>query len=380
MKIRILKTYLTKSIQNVSKAIPTRSAIPILNGIKLDVDSNGITLTASNMELTIQSFIPITEKEDTIVEISKMGSVVFPAKFFVEIVKKLPASKIDIEVKQNFQVFITAGTTQIELAGLNPEQFPFIPTIKSNETFAITSSILKNMIKKTVFSVSMTETAPILNGVCWSLQNNELKFIATDRHRLAYCSEIIDHAEKITLNNVVISGKCLNELSKIIPEEEMDIHVTVANNQILFEIGRVLFFTRLLEGNFPDTTKIIPTSQKTKLVVDTKTLNESIERAFLLSRDEKVNIVRVKTLNDNKIEVSSSCSDLGKVKEEIEVVESSGSAVDISFNSKYTLDVLKVIESEQIIINFTGGMQPIVLKPMHHNKNLYIILPYRTTN
>ncbi|MEK3784739.1 DNA polymerase III subunit beta [Paenibacillus sp. FSL K6-1230] len=380
MKISILKQALNESIQHVSKAISSRTTIPILSGIKLDVNHQGVTLTASDTDISIQSFIPIESGDQTIVKVDQPGSVVLPAKFFVEIIKKLPSQEVHMEVKDQFQTFIAAGATEIQMVGLDPEEFPVLPSIEENQMFSIPGDLLKNMIKQTVFSISSHETTPILTGVLWSLADNELKFVATDRHRLATRSAMLDSAEGIRFNNVVISGKTLNELSKIVPDQNTMVDIVVADSQVLFKIDRVLFYSRILDGTYPDTSRIIPTSYKTELMLDTKSLSESIDRAYLLSREEKTNIVRMQSIEQGGLEISSSSSELGKVREEVSVASFEGEPLKISFNSKYMLDVLKVIDSEQLVIAFTGIMSPIILKPTDESKALYIILPYRTTN
>ncbi|GIO93581.1 DNA polymerase III subunit beta [Paenibacillus lactis] len=380
MKISILKNVLNESIQHVSKAISSRTTIPILSGIKLDVTYSGVTLTASDTDISIQSFIPSEDEKQTIVQVERPGSVVLPAKFFVEIIKKLPSQEIHMEVKDQFQTFISAGATEIQMVGLDPDEFPVLPNIEGSQTISLPGDLLKNMIKQTVFSISTHETTPILTGVLWSLNNNELKFTATDRHRLATRSANIEGVDDISFNNVVIAGKTLNELSKIIPDQNTLVDIVVADNQVLFKIDRVLFYSRILDGIYPDTSRIIPTTHKTELVLDTKKLSESIDRAYLLSREEKTNIVLLQTMENGGIEISSSSSELGKVREELDLIEFKGDPLRISFNSKYMLDVLKVVESEQLMIAFMGVMSPIILKPLDDSKSQYIILPYRTAN
>ncbi len=380
MKISILKNVLNESIQHVSKAISSRTTIPILSGIKLDVTYSGVTLTASDTDISIQSFIPSEDEKHTIVQVERPGSVVLPAKFFVEIIKKLPSQEIHMEVKDQFQTFISAGATEIQMVGLDPDEFPVLPNIEGSQTISLPGDLLKNMIKQTVFSISTHETTPILTGVLWSLNNGELKFTATDRHRLATRSANIEGVDDISFNNVVIAGKTLNELSKIIPDQNTLVDIVVADNQVLFKIDRVLFYSRILDGIYPDTSRIIPTTHKTELVLDTKKLSESIDRAYLLSREEKTNIVLLQTMESEGIEISSSSSELGKVREELDLIEFKGDPLRISFNSKYMLDVLKVVESEQLMIAFMGVMSPIILKPLDDSKSQYIILPYRTAN
>ncbi|MHA0857576.1 DNA polymerase III subunit beta [Paenibacillus sp. CMAA1364] len=379
MKIKILKDYLNESIQQVHKAISSRTTIPILSGIKLDVTHQGVTLTASDTDISIQSFIPIEDDKGIIVQIEQTGSVVLPAKFFAEIIKKLPSQDIHMEVKEQFHTLISSGATEIQMVGLDPEEFPILPAIEGNQTVSIPGDLLKDMIKQTGFSISTHETTPILTGVLWNLENNELKFTATDRHRLATRSAYLNAAD-IKFNNVVIAGKTLNELSKIVPDQNTLVDIVVSDNQVLFKIDHVLFYSRILEGIYPDTSRIIPTTYKTELIVDTKKLSESIDRAYLLSKEEKTNIVRLQTLEQGGIEISSSSTELGKVREELELVDFKGDPLRISFNSKYMLDVLKVVESQQLMIAFTGVMSPIVLKPMDDSQSLFVILPYRTNN
>ena len=207
------------------------------------------------------------------------------------------------------------------------------------------------MIKQTVFSISTHETTPILTGVLWSLNDNELKFTATDRHRLATRSAQLDNAQDISFNNVVIAGKTLNELSKIIPDQNTLVDIVVADNQVLFKIDRVLFYSRILDGIYPDTSRIIPTSHKTELVLDTKI--KRVDRPRLPAQRGETNIVLLQTMEQGGIEISSSSSELGKVREELDLIDFKGAA-RISFNSKYMLDVLKVVESEQLMIAFMG--------------------------
>lgn len=380
MKIRILKHELNESIQHVSKAISSRTTIPILTGIKLEVNFQGMTLTASDTDISIQAFIPAEDHDKQIVQIERPGSVVLPAKFFVEIIKKLPSQEIEMEVKEGFQTLIRSGSTDIQMVGLDPEEFPVLPSIEEDQIIMIPGDLLKNMIKQTAFSISTNETSPILTGILWNLSDNQFKFVATDRHRLASRTAVLDDADDIRFSNIVISGKTLNELSKIIPDQNTMIEIVVADNQVLFKIDRILFYSRILDGTYPDTSKIIPTTYKTELVLDSKQLSDSIDRAYLLSREEKTNIVRLQTMDDGTIEISSSSSELGKVTEQLEVAKFEGDPLRISFNSKYMLDVLKVVESQQLHIGFTGAMSPIIIKPLDESQSLYLILPYRTTN
>jgi len=378
MKLTILRNELNDAIQQVSKAVPTRTTIPILNGIKIEVGSRGVTLTASDTDISIQSFIPLEAGERTIATVERTGSVVLPAKFFVEIVKKLPQEEVHIEVGDRFQTQIVSGATDIQLVGLDPEEYPILPAIQEDKVFSIPGDLLKNLIRQTVFAVSANESSPILTGVLWNLQNGEFKMTATDRHRLSTCKAAMD--TDVSFSGVVLSGKTLNELSKIIPDQNVLVDIVVSESQVLFKLGNVLFYARMLDGTYPDTSKIIPHAFKTELILDTRMLSDAIDRAYLLSREEKTNIVRLTTLEDGGVEISSSSSEFGRVQEQLSVVSGSGEPLRIAFNSKYMLDALKVIDSEQLFVGFTGAMSPIIIKPRDDENSLHLILPYRTTN
>jgi DNA polymerase-3 subunit beta len=379
MKLTIRKDELNDAIQQVSKAVSTRPAIPILGGIKFDATHQGVTLTASDTDISIQSFIPVETGEIVVAKIDKPGSVVLPAKFFVEIVKKLPADDLEIEVKEHHQTMIRSGSSDIQMVGLDPEEFPVLPTIEEQDAFAIPGDLLKTMIRQTVFAASTSEQTPILTGVLWNLKEGQLKFVSTDRHRLASRTASVDTEADYRFSNIVISSKTLNELSKLVPDDNSPVEIVVADNQVLFKIGHVLFYSRVLDGTYPDTSKIIPQQFKTELVLHTKKLTDAIDRAYLMSREEKTNIVRLATQEDGTIEISSSSTELGRVTEQLDVKEFNGEPLRIAFNSKYMLDSLKVIDSEYLFIGFNGAMSPIIIKPNDYPHSLHLILPYRTT-
>ncbi|QGQ99892.1 DNA polymerase III subunit beta [Paenibacillus psychroresistens] len=380
MKLTILKHQLNEAIQHVSKAISSRTTIPILNGVKIDATHQGVTLTASDTDISIQCFVPLEENGLQIIQIMKIGSVVLPAKFFIEIIRKLPAEEIEIELLQNFQTIIRSGSSEIQMVGLDAEEYPLLPVIEQNKTISMASDLLKAMIKQTAFAVSTTETTPILTGVLWSLADQKLKLIACDRHRLATRETNMDVSTDQQFNNIVISGKTLNELNKILPDQNSLVDIVVADNQILFRMQKILFYSRILDGTYPDTTKLIPQTFQTELTVNARNFTDSIDRAYLLSREDKTNIVKMIMHEDETIEISSSSSELGKVTETIETTHISGDLLKISFNSKYMLDALKVLDTEFIKLSFTGAMSPIIIQPDEGISLLQLILPYRTTN
>lgn len=377
MKLTIRKDELNDAVQQAAKAVSSRPAIPILSGIKFDVTHQGVTLTASDTEISIQSFIPAEIDGNSIVNVERPGSIVLPAKFMAEIIRKLPEDDIEFEQKDGFHVSIRSGATDIQMIGLDAEEFPILPDIGTHSVVSIPGDLLKTMIRRTIFAASTNEQTPILTGVLWQLADDQLTFTATDRHRLSTTAANVD-AQGAKFDNLVITARTLNELSRIVPDSQYPVEIAASDNQLLFKIDRVLFYSRVLDGTYPDTSRIIPREFRTEMVIDTRRLTDAIERAYLMSREEKTNIVRIVTLDGGDIEVSSSSTELGRVTEQLKTHRLDGDELRIAFNSKYMLDALRVIDSEQIFIGFNGAMSPIVIRPTDEDRHLHIILPYRT--
>lgn len=377
MKFIIQRDRLVQSVQDVMKAVTSRTTIPILTGIKIVASEDGVTLTGSDSDISIESFIPKEEAGDEIVEIKQSGAIVLQAKFFSEIVKKLPTDTVEIDVQNGLQVSIRSGKSEFNLIGLDAEEYPHLPQIEEQDAFKIPTDLLKAMIRQTVFAVSTSETRPVLTGVNWTVKNNELICIATDSHRLALRKALVE-LETDEINNVVIPGKSLNELSKILDDSNELVEIVMTENQVLFKAKHLLFFSRLLEGNYPDTSRLIPNESKTDVVVNTKDFLHSIDRASLLAREGRNNVVKLTTLEEKVIEISSNTPEIGKVIEELQGISVDGEELKISFSAKYVMDALKTIEAPEINISFTGAMRPFVIRPLNDESLLQLILPVRT--
>ncbi|KAB7665306.1 DNA polymerase III subunit beta [Bacillus sp. B1-b2] len=376
MKFIIQKEHLVQSVQDVMKAITSRTTIPILTGIKIVASEEGVTLTGSDSDISIESFIPKEENDLEIVEIKKPGSIVLQAKFFSEIVKKLPTSQVEIEV-DNLQTVIRSGKSEFNLNGLDSEEYPHLPELSEQNLFKIPADLLKNLIKQTVFAVSTSETRPVLTGVNWKVENDDLICIATDSHRLALRKAKLETTLEQSFN-IVIPGKSLNELNRILDDHDEYVEIVVTQNQILFKTKHILFFSRLLEGNYPDTNRLIPNESKTDIVVNSKEFLQSIDRASLLAREGRNNVVKFSTVGENVVELSSFTPEIGKVVEELVSESIVGEELKISFSAKYMMDALKVLEGSEVKISFTGAMRPFVLHPTNDDSTLQLILPVRT--
>lgn len=379
MKFVIQKDRLVQSVQDVMKAVSSRTTIPILTGIKIVADHRGVSLTGSDSDISIESFIPTVEEDDQIATIQESGAVVLQAKFFSEIVKKLPLDTVEIEVtnKSNYQTVIRSGQAEFNLNGLDPDEYPHLPQIEDGKVFQLPADLMKTIIRQTVFAVSTSETRPILTGVNWKVEGNELICVATDSHRLALRKAAVE-TEFEEAYSVVIPGKSLSELSKILDDLSDPVEIVFTENQVLFKMKHILFFSRLLEGNYPDTSRLIPTESKTTIELNTKEFLQAIDRASLLAREGRNNVVKLSTVEQNEIEISSNSPEIGKVIELVKSQRIEGEELKISFSAKYMMDALKALEGTEIRIQFTGAMRPFVIRPIMDDSILQLILPVRT--
>ncbi len=271
MKFDIMRDRLLDGLNDVMKAVSSKTTIPILTGIKIDVTEEGMRLTGSDADITIQTFIPIEENGDQLINISETGSIVLQARMFNEIVRKLPTNDVEIEVSNGFQTHIRSGKSEFHLIGLDPTEYPLLPEIAMDRQFSIPADLLKSIIRETVFAVATSESRPVLTGVNWNIQEEELICVATDSHRLARRKTKLEQLPT-DVSSVVIPGKSLNELNKILGDSTEPVQIVITNQQVLFKSENVLFFSRLLEGNYPDTSRLIPDDFKTNITINGKSL------------------------------------------------------------------------------------------------------------
>ncbi|WP_226582353.1 DNA polymerase III subunit beta [Halobacillus litoralis] len=378
MKFVIQRDQLIDSVQNVMKAISSRTTIPILTGMKIEATTEGVKLTGSDSDISIESFIPSEEDGIVYVEDIEPGSLVLQAKYFPDIVRKLPQNTVEIESDNSRNVTIRSGNAEFHLNGQDPEEYPQLPQLHTEESFELPIDLLKNLIRQTVFAVSTSETRPILTGVHVKMEDGELEFIATDSHRLASRKIPLEQPEGTSLPAVVIPGKSLTELNKILADSEDTIEVSVTDNQVLFRTKHLYFLSRLLDGNYPETSRLIPEQSKTIVKIDTKELLQSVDRASLLAKENRNNVVRLMTKENNHLEITGNSPEVGNVVEEVMANDVEGEDLKISFSAKYMMDALKAVDYDQVKVEFTGAMRPFLIRPVDDDQILQLILPVRT--
>lgn len=366
MKIKVNQKDLAKSISIVQKGISSKTTLPILSGILIQAKDNQLKFTGTDLELGITSNIncDVTEK----------GSIVVTSRIFGDMIRKLPDFPVEIEVKEDNNVYINCGNSKFKLLGQPAVEYPELPKLLNEISFDIPRDLLKTMIKQTVFATAQDETRPILTGALLEVKSNEAALVALDGYRLALRNINIDCQNDV---KVVIPSKTLNELSKILEDDDMDVNVRFTSSHILFDLGETIIISRLIEGQFLNYNDIIRNEYKSKLKVKTKDIQQSIERASLLAREGKNNLVKL-NLSDEKLVITSN-SEIGNIHESLPI-ELEGEDLKIAFNSKYLLEGIKVIDSEEIELNFVSNISPCIIKPVGDKNYTYLILPVRLAN
>lgn len=375
MKLTLNRNAFIQELQTVQRAIATKTTINILTGVKMDLTNQGLTLTGSNAEISIESFLSV-EDETAQMQIEKTGSIVLQARFFSEIIRRLPEEDFTLEVLEQNQVKITSGKAYFTVNGLDSENYPHLPIIDTPNQIQIPIQVLNKLISETVFSVSQHESRPILTGVHFVLSNEVLLAVATDSHRLSQ--------RKIPLTNtseqfdIVIPGKSLIELSRSLSDEEGVVSIRIMDNQVLFETEGMKFYSRLLEGTYPDTNRLIPTNFNTTIEFEGKEFLAAIDRASLLSHEGRNNIVRLHIADDGVILYGNS-PEIGKVEESLNYNQVSGEPLDISFNPDYMKAALRAFGDTTINIQFISAIRPFILEPSEgQGEFVQLITPVRT--
>ena len=363
MKLTISKNILLESLVNVVRAISPKNIIPILNGIKFELTKEGLNLIASDSDLTIKSFIPSSDIES----IEEEGTIIIQSKYIIDIIRKLPSDLINIEVVDGLKIRIYTDNSQYNLNCLNTEDYPQIALEESKNPITINSEIIKNMIKQTIFAVSIQESRPLLTGLNLKINGNVMEVVATDSYRLAKKTIILEN-EYPEVVDITIPGKNINEFDKII-NEESDVELHLFSNKVLFKYRNIIFQSSLLNGNYPNTSNLIPNNFNIIINSSLNNYYASIDRAALLTQSKEKN---------NVLNVSSFASEIGKVEDKIEITKNTDEDIAISFSSKYMLEALRTFNDEELLILLNDDSSPIILKSVQDESLIQLILPIKT--
>lgn len=357
------KQKLQEGVLITQKAITGKSTMPVLEGIYIKATKNEITLIGSDKDVSIETKIEANVIEE--------GTVVIDSKIFGEIIRKLPNSEVRIERIENDTLQISCEKSVFNVVYMNSDEFPSLPEIDEEKQIQIPQNILKNMIKSTSFAVAQDETRPILQGILFEMKNKKLNLVALDGYRLAIKTEYLDSDFDI---EVVIPGKTLNEVSKILDDVETIVNITFSNNHILFNLNKTRIISRLLDGKFVNYNSLLPQEHKLLVEANKQDLQNGIERASLMAKDGNSNLIKLEVQQDNLVITSN--SQLGKVREEVGIIMQ-GEGIQIAFNSRYLLDVLKNMEEDIVVLEMTSSVTPCIIKAKETDSYRYLVLPVR---
>lgn len=379
MDFSINREVLLDNLNIISKGLPTRTPMPILTGIKMEIVKQDLYLTSSNADISIQLMI-----SDQSLNVSETGGTVVPGKFFIDIIRKCDSPEISISLLEDKILLIKANRIEYKLRVMDVLEYPKINFVSLENPLPIHSKLLYSIIKETAFTSSTaSEKNPILTGVNFNLEDQTLTCVSTDSFRLS--RKIISMNSSYPSFNITVPNKSLSELEKILEPLDMDIDLYFSKNILLFKYNNVLFQTRLLEGNYPDTSKLITSNFPIVVKFNRDALLEAVSRVSLLSdRDSKTdaainyNIIKLTIDSNKKIIMSSNNSKIGDAKEELIPTSNEISApLTIGFSSKYIQDALRSFDSNEITLNFTGEVRPFIVTSETNETLTQLILPVR---
>lgn len=364
MKIICTRQNLIQGVTTAQRAVSTKNPLPVLSGILLTAANNKLELKGTDLEMGIQCIIPCTVQEE--------GSIVLPAKYLGEIVRRLPDTPIQIETQEGINAIIRYGQSEITINGFHAEEFPSFPNPQGRNTLVIPEEELKEYLRQILFATSPDENRPIFTGVLLEVSDNKIKLVATDTHRLAL--KEINVSSDLQDINVIVPGKTLNELARVIGAADKEVTISMGDNQVIFGMEDTLFISRLIDGQFPNYRQVIPQGYKTRIRVKTKELLEAVERASLLAR-VGTQIIRL-SIEEDKVIITAN-TEVGRIHEEVQVYLQ-GDAMQIAFNAVYLIDALRAIGSDDIYLDLSGPLSPGILRPVEGDDYLSLVLPVRT--
>lgn len=371
MKFIIERELLLTTLQNVSKGLSQKTPMPVLTGIQIIVTLDDITFITTNKEIAVKVVLEKNEK----VKLYESGDCVVPGKYFLDIVRKVEGKNVEFTLFEKNSIKIISDKSDFTLIAFDKNNYPATNFDVSTDPIVFDSKELKQIIKQTIFACATTDSRIVLTSLNFKAENGALEAIATDSFRLAKKTSKLAKEAKIQAN---IPNKSLEELNKILEDESTLVKVYFENSKALFEYKNLTFVTRLIEGNYPDTKSLFAKEYLFEAVFNKNELINAVDRASLFTSLDNLSIVKFSFLSNNKIEISSNSSEIGKVVEEIDLInELENVEFQIAFGTKYLLEALKAFDSSEITFCFTGEIKPTVIKEANNDTLIQLLLPVR---
>lgn len=377
MNFTIDREVLLENLNIISRGLPAKSPMPILTGIKLDVTSTDLYMTSSNTDISVETFV-----SDSSLEIQKPGKTVVPGRFFIDIIRKINSKKVSLCLVDDKVLVIKADRGEYKLHIMDPLDYPNIDFVSLENPLVLPAERIKTLIKQTSFATATSEKKPILTGVHLKLDGTKLTAVATDSFRL---SQTIMDVEDYKPFRITVPNKSLDELSKAIDNYNENVTLYFSVNKLLVKFKNVLFQTRLLDGNYPDTSRLIPASYPIILKFNKDELLDAVERVSLLSPRDKVSsseiaysIIKLTVSKDHSVMISTTNSAIGDAHEELIPTDTQISGpITIGFSSRYLVEALRSFESTEIALNCSEGIRPFIITGEKDLNLTQLILPVR---
>ena len=374
MKFTIKKELLLEALNKVSKAISTKNLIPVLAGIKFELNKKKLILTASDNDITIQTSIDAKNEEDF--KIENEGSIIIQGKYILDIVRKLPDDYINIEVIDELKILIYTANSRFNLNGISESEYPNVGLEESKKKIILKAGILKDIVNQTAFATSNEESKPVLTGINFNIVGDILECNATDSYRLS--RKIVKLEKNSEENyNIVIPSHNLLEFVRIIDNDEDEVELHIFNNKVLFKIGNLKFESRLINGTYPNTSNLLPDDAFLVITTNLNNFYDVIDRVSILTSDKEKNTVTLET-NGNILTLRSSSAEIGRVEENMEISKNKDEDIRISFSAKYMMEALKSFSTENVDLHFVGEIKPILIKSKEDESLTQLVLPIRT--
>ena len=374
MKFTIKKELLLDALNKVSKAISTKNLIPVLAGIKFELKKKRLILTASDNDITIQTWIDCTNEEDFIID--REGSIIVQGKYILDIVRKLPAEFINIELIDELKLLVYTENSEFNLNGISESEYPNIGLEESKKKVTINAGVFKNAIGQTAFAASNEESKPVLTGINFNIVGDVLECNSTDSYRLARKIVKLDKDSEENYN-IVVPSRNVVEFSKILYDDDEMVELHIFSNKILFKTNNLKFESRLINGTYPNTSNLLPDDSFLVISTNLSDFYNVIDRVSILTSDKEKNIVTLET-NDNMLILRSSSAEVGRVEEKMPITKNNNENIKISFSAKYMMEALKSFSTETVDIHFVGEIKPILIKSSEDESLTQLVLPIRT--
>ncbi|NLS45255.1 MAG: DNA polymerase III subunit beta [Firmicutes bacterium] len=363
---------LVKAVGTVYRAVSTRSTLPILQGMLIETSDQGLHLVGTDLELSIETYIPCTSSGEF--------KMVLPARYFTEIVRRLPKKEVIIDYNPEKRVaIISSGRAIYEINSMDPREYPLFPEVPDTSWWKVPGIKFADFIKGTVFCAAMEETRPFLTGVFMEFGKEGVKLVATDSFRLALINtSLTDGAPIETNKGLLVSARTLNEVARIVQSFDGEVGVYASENQVAFKCEDTNVVSRLIEGQFPNYSRVIPEEYSTLALIERETLLESVDRVSIMGKDE-FGTMRL-SIVDDVLTVSANAPEVGKAEDQIAIEKVSGPNGEIALKARYLMDVLKVLEDEKISLKLTGTVSPVIIDQAgvesgEPKEFLYLIMP-----